>query len=164
MSDAPEAESPREPTLDEPQFEVVPVDVFDTDPEQKPRHYVVGGELVSQTADGEVRLPLRVPFRLLGDLADKSPRDQLYAVLRDHATPRGRRLVRWFRRRPDLVQRIDELDYIDSGDIIRKFWQALGEKEQARLGESLRSIDSSRSTAPQSASTSATDSEPPSVT
>ncbi|MDZ4045177.1 MAG: hypothetical protein U1E32_05290 [Rhodoglobus sp.] len=126
---------------------VEPIPVFSAEPEEKPRYYVINDVLVGQTKDGEIRLPLHVPFRLIGLIEDLSPREQLYIVLRDRGEPNWfRRMIGW-RKGKRLVQAIENLDAVDSWEVVRKFWQAFGEKEQARVGESLRSVEVSTSSA-----------------
>jgi hypothetical protein len=138
----------RKPTAPKTKLIVEPVPVFSAEPEgDKPRYYVVDDVLVGQTRDGEIRLPLHVPFRMIKLIEDLSPRDQLYMVLRDRGEPNWfRRMIGW-RRGKRLVQAIENLDAVDHWEVVRKFWQAFGEKEQARVGESLRSVETSTSSA-----------------
>lgn len=135
MSD--ETPSP-EPALDEPDLPTIrPVPVFEEEPVEKPRHYVFRDTLVSQTRDGEFRLELDVPYNIARVIEGHTPREQLYRLLR----LRGRT----FRQRlagARIARRLDRLDTTDSGDVIRRFWQAYGEREVVRLGESLRSAGS----------------------
>jgi hypothetical protein len=134
MSDPTPPES-SEPSLDEADDpKLAPIPVFVEAPADPPRHYVIDDTLVSQTRGGEVRIALYVPFRVTHLLADRSPREQLYRLLR----LRGKNLrERWAGQR--VVRRLENLDTTDSNDIVRRFWQAYGEREVARLGESLRS-------------------------
>lgn len=122
------------------QLERIPVPVFEIEPSELPRHCVIDGELVSQTDLGEVRISLRVPFRLIRTLALLTPRAQLYTVLidRERKPSWWSRLIFW-RRRSRTVRTLEDLDYVDSEEIVAKFWQAFAEREQVRLGESLRS-------------------------
>jgi hypothetical protein len=120
-------EEPTEPRLDEERFELVPIPFLEKDPADPPRVRVVGSVLLFRTEDGEdLSLLLRVPRRLIPELEDNSPREQLYMVLRARGDD-------------DIVDRIEDLDFVDSADIVRRFWQANGQRDEARLGESVRS-------------------------
>lgn len=126
-----QAPAPSEPALNEPTpADVAEIPVFDEDPDQPPRIRVVADSLIVRTkADGDVAIALRVPWRMIADMEEKEPREQLYLLLRE-------------RGEESMVDRLEELDWVDSSEIVRKFHQALGEKQQARLGESLRSSTS----------------------
>lgn len=131
-----------EPTLDEERVELIPVPVYAEGEDGGDRIRVVGRILVVDTEeDGQFCISLRIPHRVIPELEDKEPREQLYELLRH-------------RGEDELVTRLDDADEIDSREIVRKFWQAWGERQEARLGESVRSSASSRGTAQPSASTS----------
>lgn len=127
MSDDPTPDT--EPALDEPTVFLIPIPVLDERPEAPERFYVHGTDLICQTEDGPLELSLRIKTRLQAELEDKPPREQLYIVLRSHG-------------RDDQVEAIEDLDLIDSREIVRKYWQAFGGRNDARLGESLSSSPS----------------------
>jgi hypothetical protein len=134
---APVEESP-EPALDE-KYELAPIPVFDAVPtENEPRIYVLGDELIAHLSGRTrwlrrpkkpLRLALVVPHRMLAALEGQEPRDQLWMVLADRGDRRA-------------VKALDEGDVWETRWIIRAFWAAYGERQDARLGESLRSSSS----------------------
>jgi hypothetical protein len=126
-----------EPALDE-RYELAPIPVFDAVPEDEPRIYVLGDELIAHLSGRTrwlrrpkkpLRLALTVPFRMLAALEGQEPREQLWMVLADRGDRRA-------------VRALDDGDVWESRWIIRAFWAAYGERQDARLGESLRSSDS----------------------
>jgi hypothetical protein len=118
-----------EPKLDEPELFLKPIPVLEEKPAAPDRFYVLGTDLVCQTEEGELELSLKIKTKLQVELEDKTPREQLYIVLRSQG-------------RDEQVELIEELDLIDSREIVRKYWQAFGERNEARLGESLSSSPS----------------------
>lgn len=119
-----------EPTLDEPEIFLIPIPTLEAKPDENPpRFYILGSDLICQTDEGELTLSLKIKTKLQPELEDLPPRQQLYIVLRSHG-------------RDDLVETIEELDLVDSREIVRKYFQAFGQRNDARLGESFGSSPS----------------------
>lgn len=127
MSD--ESTPDAEPALDEPTVHLKPIPVVDETPDETERFYVLGSDLYCRVDGQTIGLSLRIKTRLQGELEEKTPREQLYIVLRSHD-------------RADMVEQIEDMDLIDSREVVRKYWQAFGERNEARLGESLSSSPS----------------------
>lgn len=109
---------------------VEPIPVHEKAPAKKPKHMVVGETYYTQTADGELRIPLRFKTKLLRAIRDSGDEiDQLFALLGglgDKAT----------------TEALDELDIFETTEIAEKYFQAWQEKNEARLGEASRSSNS----------------------
>lgn len=131
MAEEPTPDLPvSEPSLDEPDIYLIPIPMLDTKPAaDPPRFYILGSDLICQSDEGELVLSLKIKTKLQSELEDLPPRDQLYIVLRSHG-------------REDLVDKIEELDLVDSREIVRKYFQAFGQRNDARLGESFGSSPS----------------------
>lgn len=110
--------------------EVAPIPVHEKAPARKPKYMVVGETFTAQTGDGELRIPLRFKtklVRVIRDLEDEL--DQLFGLLNglgDEAT----------------AEALDELDIFETTEIAEKYFQAWQEKNEARLGELVRSSSS----------------------
>lgn len=116
-----------EPELTEPKPILIPIPVFETAPKSPPRFMVVDDTFIAQTADGEIRVLLRIPSKLLPDIAPLATYlDELKFLLQSRGDE-------------ETLHRLGELDLIDVREISRKFSQAYQEKEEARLGESYSS-------------------------
>lgn len=131
MSDepTPDVDPAAEPSLQEPTVFLKPIPVYEDTPDEADRFYVIGSDLYCLVDDLTIRLSLKIKQRLEAELEDKTPREQLYLVLRNQGNDQ-------------LVDVIEDLDIVDSREVVRKYWQAFGERNQARLGESLSSSPS----------------------
>lgn len=107
--------------------EVEPVPVLTKAPAKKPKYMVVGDAFYAQTDDGELRVPLRFKTKLVRSIRDlEDELDQLFALLEglgDKST----------------AEALDELDIFETTEIAEKYFQAWQEKNEARLGEAVRS-------------------------
>jgi hypothetical protein len=112
---------------EQPKKTLQPVPVLDTMPQKPPRFFVHEDALHARDLD--VQIQLRIKSRFVDEIEGQAPLDQL-------------RTLAQLRLEDDLVEALDEMDYIDAGELALKFWQAFHEKEQARLGESFGSSDS----------------------
>lgn len=128
MTDTTPAETMQEEEDDDTRV-LIPVPVLDAEPAEKPKFYVFNDALVAQTGEGELRLSLKIKTKLVPVMEDKPPREQFDILLQA-------------REEHHLIDFLDELDIVDSREIVRKFFQAFGEKQQARLGESFSSSHS----------------------
>lgn len=104
------------------------VPVFKNAPKNKPQFMVVGDTFVAQTADGELKVPLRFKTRLFRQLlkSDADEVEQFFLLLEgigDDTT----------------LEVIDELDIFESAKIAAAYFQGWKEKQQATPGESRRS-------------------------
>ena len=108
---------------------LIPIPVFEKAPAGvAPRFMVVGGALVAQSDEGEFVISLKVPTKVVPLMEDLSPLEQIKVLLQSRGAEED-------------IERLGELDIIDSREIARKFFQAFGEKEEARLGESFTSSE-----------------------
>lgn len=124
MSDDTPSQKQEEPK--EEKRELIPIPVFDAHPKKAPKFMVVGDDFVGQTTEGEVVTTLRIPQRLIQSLEGLDTEQQLLFLL-EH---RGEQAT---------LDLLPELDVIDYRELVRKYWQAFHEKEEARVGESFRS-------------------------
>ena len=110
----------------EPKRTLIPVPVFDTVPRKTPKFMVVGDTFTAQTDEGDLQIGLKIPTKLVPQLEDLPMLEQVKIILQSRGDE-------------DTLARLDELDIIDTREVARKYFQAFGEKEQARLGESFTS-------------------------
>lgn len=104
------------------------IPVFDAPPSTKPEFFVAGTTFYAQTENGELAIPLRFKTKLIRELRDVEgdELDQMFTLLdrlNDQAT----------------ADALDELDIFDTTRIVRSFFQAWQEKQQATVGEAQRS-------------------------
>ena len=104
------------------------VPVFDKTPKTKPRFMVVGETFVAQTADGELKVPLRFKTKLFRKLV-KSDADEvemfmdLIEGIGDSST----------------LNAIDELDIFEAVEIAGAYFKGWKARQQATVGEAARS-------------------------
>jgi len=108
---------------------IPPVPKFDSIPDDRPPFMVVDDVFYAQTDQGEMQVSLRIPRKTVPELEDLPALDQVEILLRSRGEEQG-------------LELIGELDIIDARLLARKFFQAFGEKQEARLGESSGSSDS----------------------
>lgn len=113
----------------EVEFDVEPtVPVFQSMPKKKPQHMVVGETFVTQTADGELKVPLRFKTKLFRKLL-KSDGDEVEQFL-DLIEGIGD---------ADTLAAVDELDIFEAAKMAATYFTAWREKQQATPGELQRS-------------------------
>ena len=138
MTDTETTAPAEEPTPDEvapeptgPKYELIPIEVLTEHPAEKPpRFYMIGSDLVAQTDEGQLTLSLRIKTSNAERL-DEIPgrRKRLDAILAANG-------------QESVSAVLDELDIIDTGTIVDKWYQAWDQRNAARLGESFRSSTS----------------------
>ena len=113
-----------------------PLPVFDTVPSKakKPKYFVAGTTFYAQMDDGwELAAPIKLStrtvrqLRAIGDDADELDQlVKLFELLGDE----------------QVVERLLDADFIDATEAALRYFQAWEEKNEARLGELLRSSSS----------------------
>lgn len=104
------------------------VPVFDKTPAKKPKHMVVGETFITQTADGELQVPLRFKTKLFRKLV-KSDGDEVEQFL-DLIEGIGDE---------STLEAVDELDIFEAAQMAGAYFTAWREKQQATPGEPRRS-------------------------
>ena len=108
-----------------------PVPFLDEEPTaSKPKTMVVGNTFIAQTSDetvGEIRIRLGFKTKLLRAIRDTGDEiDQVFALLDGIGDKK-------------TADQLDELDIFETTEIVTAFFQAFGQKQDARVGESGRS-------------------------
>lgn len=104
------------------------VPVFEKTPRTKPQFMVVGETFVAQTADGELKVPLRFKTKLFRKIL-KSDGDEVEMFL-DLIEGMGD---------TDTIEALDELDIFESAKLAAAYFRGWKEKQQASPGEQQRS-------------------------
>lgn len=112
-----------------------PIPVVDTIPTKakKPKYFVAGNTFYAQMEDGwELAVPIKLSVRTVRDLRDMDDDEELdqlvklFEILGDG----------------DTVEKLIDGDFLDATEAALKYFQAWEEKNEARLGELLRSSSS----------------------
>jgi len=136
MSDA-TSEPTTEPGADEqpaeaekPKYELIPIEVLTERPEVPPQFYMLGSDLIAQTDEGEIVMSLKIKTSN-AEKFDAIPtnRKRLEAILKANGQEK-------------VLKVLAELDILDTGTIVDKWYQAWDQRNAARLGESFRSSTS----------------------
>lgn len=93
---------------------------------EKPRFLVVEDKLVCQTTEGEISIPLRFKTKLLRQFGSMDQMDAFFLILDEIAGP-------------ETVATIDELDIMETTEIMVEFFKEFESKVQATMGELQRS-------------------------
>lgn len=93
---------------------------------EKPRFLVIEDTLKVQTEQGEISLPLRFKTKLLREFGKLEQMDAFFIIVDSVAGP-------------ETAAVIDELDILETTEIMVQFFKHFEEKVQATMGESLRS-------------------------
>jgi len=114
-----------------PRFELIPIEVLDERPgANPPKFYILGSDLVAQTDEGQLTLSLRIKSKNADKFDNiEGRRKRLDAILEAN-------------NQKAVSKTLDELDVIDTGEIVQKWYQAWDQRNEARLGESFRSLSS----------------------
>jgi len=112
-----------------------PLPVFENPPAKgkKPKYFVAGATFYAQMDDGwELAAPIKLSARTVRDMQSIGDADELeqmvklFTILGDDAT----------------VERLLDADFVDAMEAALRYFQAWEEKNEARLGELLRSSHS----------------------
>jgi hypothetical protein len=100
-----------------------------TAPVEKPRFQVVDEKFIAQLSEGgEIRVPIRLKTKLVREvmIGDKDEMEQFFELLDGIGDA-------------ETADKLDELDIIETLEIVAEFFKAFGEKAKATPGESVRS-------------------------
>ncbi len=98
-----------------------------TTPAAKPRFLVVEDSLKCQTAEGEISLPLKFKTKLLRQFGQLDQMDAFFLLIDEVAGP-------------EVSTTIDELDIMETTEIMVEFFKTFETRIQATLGESQSSL------------------------
>lgn len=92
---------------------------------EKPKYQTVGDYFVAQSDEGEIKIRLGFKTKLLRAIRDSGDAiDQLFALLDGIGDKK-------------TAEQLDELDYLETTEIVNQFFQAFAAKQEAgSLGES----------------------------
>jgi hypothetical protein len=90
---------------------------------EKPRFLVVENSLKCQTAEGEISLPLSFKTKILRRIGHLEEMDAFFLIIDEVAGP-------------EVSALIDELDVIETTEIMKRFMDEFQAKVQATMGES----------------------------
>lgn len=102
--------------------------IFDEEPKTKPPYMVVGDTFIAQTADGELKVPLRFKTKLFRKLV-KHTGDEVEMFM-DLLEGLGNQ---------DTVDALDELDIFESAQVAGAYFKGWRARQQASVGEAQRS-------------------------
>lgn len=88
----------------------------------KPRFLVVEDKLMCQTTEGEIALPLRFKTKLLRQFGSLDQMDAFFLILDEIAGE-------------ETVATVDELDIMETTEIMVEFFKVFESKVQATMGE-----------------------------
>lgn len=93
-------------------------------PPSKPKFIVIENKLVVQTEQGELKLPLQLKTKLIRSIrsAGVDEMDQFFLILDSIGAE-------------DALAKLDELDILDTAEIVAKFFAEFQSRQEARLGE-----------------------------
>lgn len=105
------------------------IPIFDAEPgEDRPQFYVVGETFHAVTSDGLIAVPLRFKTRVFRDvMAAQGDNVELFLVLIDGVGDE------------ETAAQLDELDIFETIPIAAAYFRAWREKQDASMGEALRS-------------------------
>jgi len=90
---------------------------------KKPKFQVVGDMFVAQSTEGEIKIRLAFKTKLLRAIRDSGDEiDQVFALLDGIGDKKTQ-------------AQLDELDIFDTTEIVREYFEAFTERQNARLGE-----------------------------
>lgn len=91
-------------------------------PAEKPQFLVVENSLKCQTSEGEISLPLKFKTKLLRQFGQLQEMDAFFLIIDEVAGP-------------EVSAVIDELDIMETTEIMVKFFSVFEERVQATVGE-----------------------------
>jgi len=101
--------------------------MFVAEPDEKPKHCIVGDEYVVQTDLGELRVSLRIRERTIVEMEGLPPREQFNVLLAAQ--------------NPAWVDKMPDLDATEAAIARELFYLAFAQWQGLRLGEALPSSD-----------------------